>query len=156
MGSNFTPWFSLNNSETVKAVPLAFCRIQKHFIRKISANLGIPNSPQSPDIRQNSDWGISDIWISGQSLKKENCHNCRTSDDIDMKPGPVTKIDRRNKITSKNFDDDLISTNCDVIVIFPIYGQFGAIRKLDFGRMVCKTYIFINSNLLSYKNRKQN
>ena len=45
--------------------------------------------------------------------------------------------------------------NCDVIVIFPIYGQFGAIRKQDSGRIVCKTYIFIKSNLLSYKNWKQ-
>ena len=49
-----------------------------------------------------------------------------------------------------------MSANCDIIVIFPIYGQFGAIRKPDFGRMVSKTYIFINSNLLSYKNWKQN
>ena len=24
-----------------------------------------------------------------------------------------------------------MSTNCDIIVIFPIYGQFGAIRKPD-------------------------
>ena len=49
-----------------------------------------------------------------------------------------------------------MSANCDVIVIFPIYGQFGAMRKLDSGRIVCKTYIFIESNLLSYKNWKQN
>ena len=49
-----------------------------------------------------------------------------------------------------------MSVNCDVIVIFPIYGQFGAIRKPDSGRIVCKTYIFINSNLLSYKIWKQN
>ena len=42
--------------------------------------------------------------------------------------------------------------NCDVIVIFLIYGQFGAIPKLELGRIVSKTYIFINSNLLSYKN----
>ena len=69
-----------------------------------------------------------------------------------MKLGPVTKIDKRNKTTSKKFDDDVMSENCDVIVIFPIYGQFGAIRKPDSGRIVCKTYIFINSNLLSYKN----
>ena len=46
--------------------------------------------------------------------------------------------------------------NCDVIVIFQIYGQFGAIRKPDSRSIVCKTYIFINSNLSSYKNRKQN
>ena len=31
----------------------------------------------------------------------------------------------------QKIDDDLMSANCNVIVIFPIYGQFGAIRKLD-------------------------
>ena len=35
--------------------------------------------------------------------------------------------------------------NCDVIIILPIYGQFGGIQKLDSGRIVCKTYIIINS-----------
>ena len=49
-----------------------------------------------------------------------------------------------------------MSKNCDVIVIFPIFSQFGAIWKPDSGRIVCKTYVFINSNLLSYKNWKQN
>ena len=43
-----------------------------------------------------------------------------------------------------------MSENCDVTVIFWIYGQFGAIRKPDSGRRVSKTYVFINSNLLSY------
>ena len=70
---------------------------------------------------------------------KENCHNSRTSDDIDMKLGPVTKLDKRNKKISKRFDDDIMSTNCDVNVIFPIYDQFGAIPKPDFGRIVCNT-----------------
>ena len=69
-----------------------------------------------------------------------------------MKLGPVTKLDKRNKTTSKKFDDHVMSENCDVIAIFPIYGQLGAIRKLDSGRIVCKIYVFINSNLLSYKN----
>ena len=69
-----------------------------------------------------------------------------------MKLGPVTKHDKRNKATSKKIDYDVTSENCDVIAIFPIYGQFGAIRKPDSGRVVCKTYIFISSNLLSYKN----
>ena len=32
--------------------------------------------------------------------------------------------------------------NCDVIVIFPIYGQFGAIQKPDSERIACKTYTF--------------
>ena len=70
-----------------------------------------------------------------------------------MKLGPVTKLDKRNKTTSKKFDDDIMSANFDVIVVIsPINGQFGAIRKPDFGRIVCKTYIFINSNFLFYKN----
>ena len=49
-----------------------------------------------------------------------------------------------------------MSANCDVIVIFPICGQFGAIPKPDSGRKFRKTYIFINRNVLSYKSRKQN
>ena len=72
-----------------------------------------------------------------------------------MKLGPVTKLDKKNKIQLKTFDDDIISKKCDIIAIFPIYSQFGAIRKLDSGRIVCKTYIFIKINLLSYKNWKK-
>ena len=134
----------------------SFCSIQNHFIRDIHAKFGIPNLPQSPDIDQNPDGGISDFRISGQSLIKENYHNSRTSDEIDMKLGPVTQLDKRNKIPSKNIDDDVMSKNYDIVVIFPIYGQFGAIRKPDSRRIAYKPYIFINSNLLSYKNCKQN
>ena len=61
-----------------------------------------------------------------------------------MKLGPVTKLDKRNAATSKKIGDD-------VIVKFSTYDQFSAIWKLDFKWMVSKTYIFINSNLLSYK-----
>ena len=112
----------------------------------------MPNSPQSPDVGQNSDGGISDLRISGQSLIIEICHNSRTSDDINMKLGPVTKLDKKNKTTSKKFDADVMPENCDVIVIFRIFGQFGAIRRPDSGHRVCKSYVFSNSNLLSYKN----
>ena len=73
-----------------------------------------------------------------------------------MKHGPVTKIEKRKKKCQKKFDDNVMSVNCEVIVIFSIYGQFGAIRKPGSGRIVCKTYIFINSSFLSYKNWKQN
>ena len=31
---------------------------------------------------------------------KENCHNSRTNDDIDMKLEPVTKPDKENKAAS--------------------------------------------------------
>ena len=78
--------------------------------------------PQFPDVEQNSDGGISDFRIFGQSRMKKNCHNSRTRDEIDIKLGPVTKLGKRNKATSKKFDDDVMSANCDVIVIFPIYG----------------------------------
>ena len=65
----------------------------------------MPNmvSPTRPSlyIAQNSDEGISDFRISGQSLVKVNCHNSRTSDDFDMKFGPVSKLNKKNKATSK-------------------------------------------------------
>ena len=42
-----------------------------------------------------------------------------------MKTGAVTKLEKRNKSTphppQKKIDDDIISENCDVIVIFQIY-----------------------------------
>ena len=73
-----------------------------------------------------------------------------------MKLGPVSKRDKRNKTTSKEFDDYVISANYDVIVTFLIYDQFGATQKPDSKHIVCKTYILFNSNLLSYENRKYN
>ena len=44
-----------------------------------------------------------------------------------------------------------MSSNCHVIVIFLVSGQFGTIRKPDSGCIVFKTYIFINSNLFLQK-----
>ena len=76
----------------------------------IRATFDVHNLPQSPDIGQNSDRGISDFRISGQSLKKENCHN--SSDDIHMKLGPVTKLDKRNKTKLEDFDFDVILESC--------------------------------------------
>ena len=51
-----------------------------------------------------------------------------------MKLGPVNKLDRRNKQHQKK------------IV------KFEAILKPDSKNKACKTYTFINSNLLFYKN----
>ena len=62
-----------------------------------------------------------------------------------MKFGPVTKLDKRSKTISKKVVDDIMSTSYDIIVIFPIYGQFRAIAKPDSGRIVCKTYSFIKT-----------
>ena len=49
----------------------------------------------------------------------------------------VTKLDKRNKKSQKCLTD-VMSASCDVTVILPIYGQFGAIRKPDSGPIVCK------------------
>ena len=69
---------------------------------------------------------------------------------------PVTKIDKTSKRQKQNFvkkiDDGFMSANSDVIVIFQSMTNFGAIPKPNSRHVVCKTYIFINSNLLSYKN----
>ena len=86
------------------------------FLTQKRSTFGVPNSSQSPDIGQSPDGGISDFRVSGQSLIKENCNNSRTSDNIDMKLGLVTTFDKRNKILSKNINDDVISENYDVIV----------------------------------------
>ena len=53
---------------------------------------------------------------------KENCHNSRSNDDIDMKLGPVTKLDKRNKTTSKKIGNDVMSANYGVMVTFLIHG----------------------------------
>ena len=75
-GGNFTSpsasWFSLNNSDTVKTGNTGILHsIQKHIIRNIRPKLGIPNLPQTLDIGQNTDGGISDFRISAQILITE-------------------------------------------------------------------------------------
>ena len=69
-----------------------------------------------------------------------------------MKLRSVTKFDKRNKTTSRKVHVDVMSEKCDVIVIFRNSGQFGAVRRPDSGHRPCKSYVFSNSNRLSYKN----
>ena len=64
-----------------------------------------------------------------------------------MKLGLVIKNDKRNTQKSKRIDDDVMSTNCNVVFIFSTCDKFGAIWKPDPERI----YIFINNNLLFYK-----
>ena len=42
-------------------------------------------------------------------------------------------------LDSEKTDDDVASVNYQGIVIFPIFGWFGAIQKPDSGRMVYKS-----------------
>ena len=54
---------------------------------------------------------ISGFLVNLFDQKFGNCHNSKTSDDIDIKVGPVTKRDKRNKGTSKKYCDDVMSGN---------------------------------------------
>ena len=117
----------------------------------------LSNLLEPPYIGKNSEGGIFDFWISGQSLVKENCRNFKISYDAEMKLEPETKLDDRNRTTLKR----LSMVPCRQIVtslsFFFIYDQFGAIHKPGFGRTICKTYIFIIiSGLLSCKIWRQN
>ena len=73
-----------------------------------------------------------------------------------MNLGPITKLDKRNKTTSRKFDVEVMSRNCDVIVSFRIFGQFGAFRGPDSGHRLCKSYVFSNSNLFFVQKVKTN
>ena len=103
------------------------------------------NSPQSLDIWQNAGGVISDFQISGQAFVKEICRNSRTSHDIDMKLGPLTKLDKSNTTTLKK---NLTMTSCWKIVtsfsFFPIYGQFVTIQKPDSKCMVISSIVIRN------------
>ena len=48
-----------------------------------------------------------------------------------------------------------MSANCDATVVFSIYGQFGAIRKPDSGRLVYKTYISLTVTFYPIKNESR-
>ena len=50
-----------------------------------------------------------DFRISGESLITRDYHNSRSSDDIDMKLGSVTKFHKRKETKSKKFDDNFMS-----------------------------------------------
>ena len=89
-------------------------------------------------MEQDSGWGISGFRISIQSLIKENCHNSRTNDDVEIKLGPATRVDKINKTTNKIFGDDLMSEDCDVNTIFTTnLGKSGSrIRDAEPGKLI--------------------
>ena len=71
-----------------------------------------------------------------------------------MKLRAVPKIDKTNTVTIEESGDYVVLANCDVVVIFPVYGKFGAIRKLDSGHMVCN-YLF-SSTATFYLTKTEN
>ena len=124
MGDNFTPLplvgFPLITSKRQMLQPWDFAAFSNILLETLVSNLLFPTCPSLQIL--SPDGGIFDFRISGQSFIKENCHNSSTINDIDMKPGPVAKLDKRNKSPLKKYDAGTMSENHDVIVIFPIYG----------------------------------
>ena len=150
-GRGVTPcWFSFNNSETVKAVNLVFEALHKFSLETFMPNLVSLTCPslQILDKTQTGIFLISRFLV--KSLINKNSQNSRTNDDIDLKLEPVTKLDKRHTM-SKKIDNDIRLANYDVIITFTIYGWFRANWNPDSGHMVYDLYIFIKSNLLSYK-----
>ena len=62
-------------------------------------------------------------------LQRKNCHNSRTSNDIDVNFGLVTKLEKKNTVISKTSGDGVISK---FVTSLPFFGfmtnleQFGS------------------------------
>ena len=135
-------------SESCKRSKLGILQHSVTFHLRHSCQIWCPNLMQSSDIRQNSDKSIS-------YFRSIPCHNCRTSNDIDMKLGPVTKLDNKNMTTSKKKK----KKKWTMISCQQIMSSFFLWYMADLGQsgcMVCNSYIFINVNFFSYKSWKQN
>ena len=120
-----TRWIFLNNSEMLKAVIVELCSSQN------ITETFLPNL----------------VFLTRTCLqKKENCHNSITSNDIDMKVGPVTKLNKQDTATLKK----KIMTSCQQLVTSLSIFQF--IGNLDqLGRWYLKL-TFSLTVILSYKN----
>ena len=56
------------------------------------------------------------LQLLDKSCRNKHVRNSRTSNYIDMKLGPVTKLDERNT-SSKKFDDDLVSVSFSQLMV---------------------------------------
>ena len=70
-----------------------------------------------------------------------------------MKLGAETELNKRNKTTSKKFDDEIMSANFEAMVIFSIYANLEQSRRWipDVG---CIKLTIFNSYLLLKKHKK--
>ena len=99
-------------------VTLKFSRTQQHVIKKIYDKFGVTNSIQSRDTDKNSERVIFDFGIFCQSFINENFHNQTTSRDIDMKLGPVIKLNNKSTVKPKQTDDDVMQANFNPLFSF--------------------------------------
>ena len=59
-----------------------------------------------------------------------------------MKVGLVTKLDKKNTIKSKKFDDDVMLVNYDVIINFPIENKTKNLKHISHTTALSKGTIF--------------
>ena len=59
-----------------------------------------------------------------------------------MKVGLVTKLDKKNTIKSRKFDDGVMLVNCDVIIIFPIENKTKNLKHISHTTALSKGTIF--------------
>ena len=69
---------------------------------------------------------ICNFRISAQSFIKRNCHNSGTSDDIDMKLGRVTKLQKTqtSNFKTQQHQKKLTMTSCQKIVMSLLFLEF--------------------------------
>ena len=110
--------------------------------------------PQSPDIGQNSNGGISDFQISGQPFIEENCHNSRTSNDIDVKLGPVTKLEKKITTIPKKSDDGVTSK---FVTSLSFFGFMVNLEQFEsWGPYLCSVKLTFSSTVTFYLTKTGN
>ena len=90
--------------------------------------------------------GISNLWISGQSIINESCHNSRIRNDIQMNLKPVTKLGKRNTTT-------LAMTNYQQTVTLLSFFQFMANLEQDSRPVILTFFKIVTFKLTKSKNR---
>ena len=68
----------------------------------------------------------------------KSCHNSRTSNDIYMKLGPLSKLEKRNTIKLRKLDDDAILRNSESFLIFLTNRGHGAMLTFSIVMIMAK------------------
>ena len=87
----FVIYITLNNSEAEKAVTVAFAAFRNSLLETFVPTLVFPTCPSLQILGKTQTGVFPNSGFLVKYLIKENCHNSRAFDDIDMKLGPVTK-----------------------------------------------------------------
>ena len=93
---------------------------------------------------KNSDKGIPISEFLVKFFLNKNCQNSRASNDVDMKLGPVNKLNKRKTATLKN----LMTTSCQQIMTSPSFLQFMADLEHSRSRILHARSIYLTFSLI--------